>query len=66
MEVSTSSGDPFDVYINIASPLQMKSDVFNYVYYELDIVHDLLEAKGPEIIDKDEFQEAKLKPAQRD
>jgi len=61
MEVSTSAGDPLEIYINIASPMQMDFGLLSYIDYELDVVHDLREAKEPEIIDEDEFEEAKLK-----
>lgn len=61
MEVADANGTPVEVYINVTSAMTLKSDVLQYVDYELDVVHDISTGSLPEIIDVDEFEEAKLK-----
>jgi protein associated with RNAse G/E len=55
-EVFDANGNPIEIYINIASPLQAAGDELHYVDHELDVVK--YPGQPAQIIDQDEFEEA--------
>ena len=55
-EVLDNAGAIIEVYINIASPLQIAGDELHYIDYELDVVK--YPGQPARIIDQDEFAEA--------
>jgi protein associated with RNAse G/E len=61
LEVSNSSSEPVEIYVNIASPVKLEGNLLRYIDYELDIVCDLKNNLDPVIVDQIEFEEAKLK-----
>jgi len=60
LEVSSADGLPIEIYLNVASPMQLDSNLLQYTDYELDVVRDLEKAHEPRVVDHDEFEEARL------
>lgn len=53
IEVYSDSGEPVEIYINIASPFQVEGEKGSYIDYELDV--SLKRGHPIEILDEDEF-----------
>ncbi len=56
MEIYSDTGEPLELYVNIASPMELKGRELSYYDYELDVIKKI---DGEAIlVDEDEFSQA--------